>query len=62
MNPKWADRKSGGLGRMQWLTWTSHVLHHSGSLLGVIELIVLCAFICMEEYFNAQMRETLLYK
>ena len=39
-----------------------HVSHHLGSILGAIELTVLCAFICTVGYFDAQIRETLLYK
>ena len=38
------------------------VSHHLRSLMGVIELTVLCAFVCKVRYFNAQIRETLLYK
>jgi hypothetical protein len=33
-----------------------------GSLLGAIELIMLCASVCKVEYFDAQIRENLLYK
>ena len=40
----------------------SFVSHHSGSLLGAIELTILCAFTCKEEYFDGQIRETVLYK
>jgi hypothetical protein len=36
------------------------VLHQLGSLLGAIELIFLCEFICKVGY--AQIKETLLYK
>ena len=36
--------------------------HHLESLLGVIDLIVLCAFMCKVKYYDAQIRETLLYK
>ena len=39
-----------------------HVSHHLGSLLGAIELTVLCAIVCKVGYFDAQIRETLLYK
>ena len=39
-----------------------HISRHLGSLLGVIELTVLCAFGCRVGYSNAQIRETLLYK
>ena len=38
------------------------VSHHSGSLWGVIELHVLCAFVCRVGYFDAQIKETLSYK
>ena len=36
--------------------------HHLQSLLGAIELIILCAFVCRVGYFDAQIKETLLYK
>ena len=42
--------------------WTCVVSHHLRSLLGAIELTVLCAFVCKVEYFDVQIRETLLYK
>jgi hypothetical protein len=38
------------------------VSHHLRSLLGVIELTVLFAFICKVAYFDAQINETLVYK
>ena len=38
------------------------VSHHLGLLLGVIKLTILCAFVCKVGYFDAQIRETLLYK
>ena len=38
------------------------VSHHLESLLGAFESIILCAFVCRVGYFNAQIRETLLYK
>jgi hypothetical protein len=38
------------------------VSHHLQSLLGAIELTTLCAFIYRVGYFDAQIRETLLYK
>ena len=38
------------------------VSHHLRSLLGAIELTILCAFVCRVGYFDAQIRETLLYK
>jgi hypothetical protein len=37
------------------------VSHHLGSLLGAIELVVLCAFRRGVGYFDAPIRETLLY-
>jgi hypothetical protein len=37
------------------------VSHHLRSLLGAIELTVLCAFVCIVGYFDAQSSETLLY-
>jgi hypothetical protein len=40
----------------------SHVSYLSRSLSSAIELIVLCAFVCGVGYFDAQIRETLLYK
>ena len=36
--------------------------HDLRSLLDAIELIVLCAFVCKVGYYDAQIRETLLYK
>ena len=39
-----------------------YVSHHLESLSGVIELTVLCAFVFKVGYFDAQIRETLLYK
>ena len=39
----------------------SHLLHHLVSLLGDIELIVLCAFVSIIGYFDAQIKETVLY-
>jgi hypothetical protein len=40
----------------------SYVSHHSESILGVIELFVLCAFICRVGYFDTPSREIILYK
>jgi hypothetical protein len=44
------------------ILWIGLISHHLGSFLGVIELIILCAFVCRVRYFDAQIRETLLYK
>ena len=38
------------------------VSHHLPSLLSAIKLTVLCVFVCGVEYFDFQIRETLLYK
>ena len=38
------------------------VSDHLQSCLGVIELIILCAFQCKVGYFDARIRETLLHK
>ena len=38
------------------------ISHHLGSILGAIKLILLCAFVCIVGYFDAQIRETLLDK
>ena len=38
------------------------VSHHLRSLLGVNKSIILCAFICRVGYFDAQVRDALLYK
>ena len=38
------------------------VSHHLQSLLGVIELTVLCIFVCRAGYFDAMIKETLVYK
>ena len=67
MDPKWlfvkvvaqkgcSDRPGAMIGRI------GHVSHHLGSLLDTIELTVLCAFLCKVRYFDAQIRETLMYK
>lgn len=42
-----------------WIGFGSHQL---GSLLGAIELTVLCAILCRVGYFNAQIMGVLLYK
>ena len=42
--------------------WTCVASRHLRSLLGAIELIVFCAFVCRVGYFDAQIRKTLLYK
>ena len=42
--------------------WRGHVLYYLRSFLGVMELIVLCAFVCKVGYFDAHTRETILYK
>ena len=42
--------------------WLGHLLHHLRSLLGAIEVTVLCAFVCRVRCYDAQIRETLLYK
>ena len=49
--------ESGG-----WKGCTDWVGHVFTPLLGAIELTILCAFICIVEYFNAQIRDTLMYK
>ena len=54
--------KSGGLKKDAMIGQIGVVSHHLRSLLGVIELIISCAFICRVGYFDAQSRETLLYK
>ena len=36
--------------------------HHLQSLLGAIELTSLCAFVCKVPYFDAQIREVVVYK
>ena len=42
--------------------WIEPILHHLGTLLGAIELAILRAFVCKVGYFDAQIKETLLYK
>ena len=42
--------------------WIGHVLHCLESLLDVIELTIVCTFMCREGYFDAQIRDTLLYR
>ena len=44
------------------IDWIGVVSHHLQSYFGVIELIVLCAFVCGVGYFHVQIRETLQYK
>ena len=38
------------------------ISHHLGSLLGAIELTILCAFVNWICYLDAQVMKTLLYK
>ena len=38
------------------------VSHHLESVLDVVKLVVLCAFICTVGYSDAQIRKTLFYK
>ena len=38
------------------------VSHHLRSLLGAIELTILCVVVCREGYSDHQIRETLVYK
>jgi hypothetical protein len=59
VDPKWLSVKvvafcNVGLDRC--------VSHHLQSLMGAIEFIVLCAFVCKVRPFDAQIRKTLLYK
>ena len=67
MDPKWlnikvvackgcSDRPDAMIG------WIGHISHHLRSLLGVLELIVLCASACNIGYFDAQIKNILLYK
>ena len=42
--------------------WIGHISHHLRSILSAIELTVLCVFVSVVEYFDDQIRETLLYK
>ena len=44
------------------IAWIGIISCHLQSLLGAIELIVLCAFMCKVGYFDAQIKKTLLYK
>ena len=39
-----------------------HVSHHLGSLCECHRVNILCAFVCKGSYFDAQIRETLIYK
>jgi hypothetical protein len=41
--------------------WIGPASHHLGLLLGASKLIILCAFICKVGYYDAQIRETILY-
>jgi hypothetical protein len=56
--PKLANCKSGGQKGCRDWSYRSIIT----PLLGVIELTFLCAFICKMGYFDAQIRETILYK
>ena len=38
------------------------VSYHLSSLLGALELIVLCGFQCKVGFFDAKIKETILYK
>ena len=42
--------------------WIGVVSHHLRSLLGAIKLTVLRVFVCGVEYFDVEIRESLLYK
>jgi len=42
--------------------WIGRLPRHLGSLLGVIELTIFYEFVCRVGYFDAQIKETLLYK
>ena len=42
--------------------WIGVISYHMQLILSVMELTILCAFICKIRYFDAQVRETLLYK
>ena len=35
-----------------------HVICHLGSLLGAVEFIVLCVFVCKVGFFDAQIKDT----
>ena len=69
MDPKWLivkvviQKKTCFSDR--WNAMIGHigvVSHHLRLLLGAIELIVLCEFICKLHNFDVHIRETLLYK
>ena len=59
MDPKWLIVKSLAQKGCND-KWDAIVSHHLQSLLGVIELTVLCAFVCKVGYIDAQIEETLL--
>ena len=42
--------------------WIGVISCHMQLILSAMELTILCAFICKIGYFDAQVRETLLYK
>ena len=47
--------------RYAMIGWIGLVSHHLQTFVGASELTFLCAFVCKVEYFDAQIRETLLY-
>ena len=44
------------------IDWIGDVSYHLQSLLSAIVLTVSCAFVCIVGYFDAQIREPLLYR
>jgi hypothetical protein len=59
--PEMIDCKSGGLKGCN--DWQDRCCFTPIAItFGAIELTVLCAFVCKVGYFDAQIRETLLYK
>ena len=63
MGPKWLIIKVVASNECNYnpnamINWISHVSHHLRSLLGGIELTILCAFVFKVRHFDAQIRET----
>jgi hypothetical protein len=56
--PKIANHKSNVPKKEAVIDWIGLVSHRLGSVLGAIELPVLCAFVCIVGYFDAQIRRT----
>jgi hypothetical protein len=61
VDPKWLTA-TWWFGKDAKIGWIGGASQHLRSLLGATALTVLCALVCIQGYFDAQIRETLLYK